>query len=87
MLFHNLLSISKMASFKVVMKEAGRSHFYNEDGSTEFPFSWTENPQRYKDMNKGELPVEDRQVVEVLGKFSNKLPTKGLEFIYHYIPL
>jgi len=26
--------------------------------------------------------VEDRQVVEVLGKFSNKLPTKGLVRVY-----
>jgi len=30
--------------FKVVVKYMGRSHFYNEEGSTKFPFSWTDNP-------------------------------------------
>jgi len=58
---------------KFVVKEVGRSHFYNEDGSTKFLFSWMDNPRRYKDIKKGELSVEDRQVAEVWGKFSNKL--------------
>jgi len=30
--------------FKAMVKEAGRAHFYSEDGSTKFPFSWTDNP-------------------------------------------
>jgi len=34
----------KDSFFKVVVKEPGRSYFYNEDGSTKFPFSWTDNP-------------------------------------------
>ena len=42
--------------FKVVVKELGHLLFYNEDGSTKFPFSWTDNPWRYK----------DREVMEVL---------------------
>jgi len=68
--------------FKVVMKEVGRLHFYNKDGSTKFAFSWMNNPRRYKDMKKGELSMEDRQVVEFLGKFSNKLSTKSLVRVY-----
>ena len=64
--------------FKVVVKEIGRSLFYNEDESTKFPFSWTDNPWRYKDMKREELSVVDREVVEVLMRFSNKMPTMGL---------
>ncbi|QCE06913.1 hypothetical protein DEO72_LG9g1927 [Vigna unguiculata] len=30
--------------FKVVVKEPGCSYFYNDDGSTKFQFSWTDNP-------------------------------------------
>jgi len=30
--------------FKVVVKEPRRSYFYNDDGNTIFPFSWTGNP-------------------------------------------
>ncbi|QCE10257.1 hypothetical protein DEO72_LG10g1485 [Vigna unguiculata] len=64
--------------FKVVVKEASCSHFYNEDRITKFPFSWTDNPWWYKDMKKEELSARDRGVVEILGRFSNKLSTKGL---------
>jgi len=51
--------------FKVVVKEGGRSYFFNADGSTKFPFSWTGNPWRYKDMNTNELSATDREVVEL----------------------
>ncbi|QCD86992.1 hypothetical protein DEO72_LG3g1523 [Vigna unguiculata] len=68
--------------FKVVVKEPGRSYFYNEDGSTKFPFWLTDNPRRFKGMKKGELSTVDREVVEILGRFSNKLPTKGLVRVY-----
>ncbi|QCD96421.1 hypothetical protein DEO72_LG6g1124 [Vigna unguiculata] len=67
--------------FKVVVKEEGRSHFLNADGSTKFPFSWTRTPSRYKDMSTNELSAVDKEVVEILMKFIDKLPTKGLEFI------
>jgi len=60
------------------VKEEGKSHFLNADGSTKFPFSWTGSPSRYKDMGTDELSVADRELVEVLMKFSHKLPTKGL---------
>ena len=33
-------------------------------------------------MKKGELSANDREVMEILGKFSNKLPTKGLVRVY-----
>ena len=32
--------------FKVVVKEGGKLHFLNADGSTKFPFSWTGSPSR-----------------------------------------
>ena len=71
--------------FKVVVKEGGKSHFLNVDGSTKFPFSWTGNPSRYKDMSTDELSTADREVVEVLMKFTDKLPTKGLVRVYYLV--
>jgi len=49
--------------FKVVVKEAGKPYFYNDDRSTKFPFSWTDNPWQYKDMKSEKLSVEDKEVV------------------------
>ena len=66
--------------FKVVVKEEGRSYFLNADGSTKFSFSWTGTPSQYKDMGTDELSV-----VEVLMKFSYKLPTKGLVRVYNSV--
>jgi len=71
--------------FKVVVKDGGKSYFFNVDGSTKFPFSWTGNPSRYKDMSIDELSAADREVVEMLMKFTDKLPTKGLVRVYNSI--
>ena len=65
-----------------MVKEEGRSHFLNADGSTKFLFSWTRSPSRYKNMGTDELLVVDKEVVEVLMKFTDKLPTKGLVRVY-----
>ncbi|QCD89528.1 hypothetical protein DEO72_LG4g474 [Vigna unguiculata] len=64
--------------FKVVVKEGGKAYFLNADGNAKFPFSWTKNPSRYKDMGMDELSAGDKEVVETLLKFVDKLPTKGL---------
>jgi len=71
--------------FKVMVKEEGRSHFLNVDGSTKFPFSWTGSPSRYKDMGTDELLAVDKEVVKVLKKFTDKLPTKGLVRVYNSV--
>jgi len=71
--------------FKVVVKEPGRSYFYNDDGNTKFPFSWTDNPWRYKDMKREKLSRADREVVETLIKFNDKMSTKGLVRVYNSI--
>jgi len=76
---------SKMGFFKVVVKEGRRPYFLNADGSTKFPFSWTGNPWRYKDMNPDELSAANREVVEVLMKFTDRLPTKGLVRVYNSV--
>jgi len=73
--------------FKVVVKEGGKAHFLNADGSTKFPFSWTSNPSRYKDMGMEELSVSDKEVVGMLLKFVDKLPTKGLVRVYNSVHL
>ena len=73
--------------FKVVVKEGGRSHFLNVDRSTKFSFSWTSNPWRCEDMNTDELSAADREVVEVLMKFTDRLPTKGLVRVYNSVHL
>jgi len=71
--------------FKVVVKGEGRSYFLNANGSTKFSFSWTGSPSRYKDMGTDELSVVDKEVVEVLMKFYDKLPTKGLVRVYNSV--
>jgi len=71
--------------FKVVVKEGGRLYFFNVDGSTKFPFSWTGNPWRYKDMKPDEFSAADKEVVEVLIKFTDRLPTKGLVRVYNSV--
>jgi len=71
--------------FKVVVKEGGKSHFFNAYGSTKFPFSWTGSPYRHNNMSTDELSAADREVVEVLMKFIDKLPTKGLVRVYNSV--
>ncbi|QCD99954.1 hypothetical protein DEO72_LG7g1241 [Vigna unguiculata] len=71
--------------FKVVVKEEGKPYFLNVDGSTKFPFSWTGTPSRYKDMGTNELSVGDKEVVETLMKFVDKLSTKGLVRVYNSV--
>jgi len=73
--------------FKVVVKEGGKAHFLNADRSTKFPFSWTGNPSRYKDMGMDELSSGHKEVVEILLKFVDKLPTKGLVRVYNLVHL
>ncbi|QCE10973.1 hypothetical protein DEO72_LG10g2206 [Vigna unguiculata] len=71
--------------FKVVVKEGGKAYFLNAEGNAKFPFSWTNNPSRYKDMGMGELSAGDKEVVKTLMKFVDKLPTKGLVRVYNLV--
>ncbi|QCD96232.1 hypothetical protein DEO72_LG6g934 [Vigna unguiculata] len=71
--------------FKVVVKEVGRSHFYTNDGGTKFPFFWIDNPWRYKGMAREELLVANREVVDAVMRFSDKMPTKGLVRVYNSV--
>ncbi|QCE04126.1 hypothetical protein DEO72_LG8g2159 [Vigna unguiculata] len=40
---------------------------------------------RYKDMKLKEFSVADKEVVETLMKFTNRLPTKGLVWVYNSV--
>jgi len=71
--------------FKVVVKPAGRSHFYTADGNTKFPFFWTGNPWRYKVISREDLSVGEKEVVDTLMQFSDKIPTKGLVRVYNSV--
>ena len=71
--------------FKVVLKQAGRSYFYTDDGSTKFPFYWTDNPWRYKGMTREELSMADKEVMDVVMQFNDKMPTKGLIRVYNSV--
>ena len=62
--------------FKVMVKEEGKPYFLNVDGSLRFSFSWTGIPSRYKDMGIDELSAGDKEVVETLMKFTDKLPLR-----------
>jgi len=68
--------------FKVVVKEEGKAHFLNAYGGSKFLFSWTGSPSRYMDMGMDELSAGDEEVVEILAKFFDKLPTKGLVRVF-----
>jgi len=57
----------------------------NADGSKKFPFSWTGTPSRYKDIGTDELSAGDKEVVETLMKFTDKLPTKGLVRVHNSV--
>ncbi|QCD96517.1 hypothetical protein DEO72_LG6g1221 [Vigna unguiculata] len=46
---------------------------------------WTNNPSRYKDMGVEELSAGDKEVVGMLLKFVDKLPTKGLVRVYNSV--
>ena len=69
----------------MVVKEPGRSYFYTEDRNTKFPFSWIDNPWRNMDMKREELSLADKEVVDTLMKFNDKMPTKGLVRVYNLI--
>ncbi|QCD89123.1 hypothetical protein DEO72_LG4g61 [Vigna unguiculata] len=56
----------------------GRSHFYTADGNTKCSFFWIGNPWRYKVISREDLLVVEKDVVDTLMQFSNKMPTKGL---------
>ncbi|QCD95626.1 hypothetical protein DEO72_LG6g320 [Vigna unguiculata] len=71
--------------FKVVVKEEGKPYFLNADGSIKFSFSWTGTLSRYKDMGTDELSTGDKEVVKILMKFVDKLPTKGLVRVYNSV--
>jgi len=70
-----------------MVKEEGKPYFLNADGSTKFPCSWTGTPSRYKEMGTDELSTGDKEVVETLMKFVDKLPTKGLVRVYNLVHL
>ncbi|QCD95582.1 hypothetical protein DEO72_LG6g276 [Vigna unguiculata] len=83
--FTQSFKIFKDGFFKVVVKPAGRSHFYTADGNTKFPFFWTGNPWRYKVISREDLSVGEKEVVDTLMQFSDKMPTKGLVRVYNSI--
>jgi len=68
--------------FKVVVKPVGRSHFYTVGDNTKFPFFWTGNPWRYKVISREDFSALS---VETLMQFSNKMPTKGLVWVYNSV--
>jgi len=83
--FTQLFKHFKDGFFKVVVKLAGRSHFYMADGNTKFSFFWTGNPWRYKVISKEDLSVVEKDVVDTLMQFSDKMPTKGLVRVYNSV--
>ena len=60
-----------------MVRQAGRSYFYSCDGSTKFPFYWIDNLWRYKGMTREELSVVDREVVDVVMQFIDKMPLRA----------
>ncbi|QCD96286.1 hypothetical protein DEO72_LG6g988 [Vigna unguiculata] len=71
--------------FKVVVKPVGQPHFYTADGNNKFLFFWTDNPWRYKVISREDLSVVEKDVVDTLMQFSDKMPTKGLVRVYNSV--
>ena len=69
----------------MVVKQAGRSHFYTTDGNTKFPFFWTGNPWRYKVISREDLSVAEKEVVDTLMRFCDKILTKDLVRVYNSV--
>ncbi|QCD78931.1 hypothetical protein DEO72_LG1g2567 [Vigna unguiculata] len=68
-------SISRLDAFSQSFKHFKDGYFNVVTGS----------PSRYKDMGTDELSAADKDVVEVLMKFSDTVPTKGLVRVYNLV--
>ena len=68
--------------FKVFVEPDGRDLFYNVDGSTKFPFHWTENPTSLDHWLGESLSPIDQEILMVVNQLPCRLPTRELIALY-----
>jgi len=68
--------------FKVFVEPDGRDLFYNADGTTKFPFHWTEKPTSLDHRFWESLSPFDKEILMIVNQLPCKLPTRELVALY-----
>jgi len=68
--------------FKVFVEPDDRDLFYNADGTTKFPFHWTEKPTSLDHRFWDSLSPFDKEILMVVNQLSCRLPTRELVALY-----
>jgi len=68
--------------FKIFVEPDGRDLFYNADGTTKFPFHWTEKPFQLDNQLLHSLTPFDKEIILVIDRLPCRLPTRELIVLY-----
>jgi len=68
--------------FKVFVEPDGRDLFYNADGTTKFPFHWTEKPTSIDNRFWKSLSPLDKEILSIVDQLPCRLPTRDLIALY-----
>jgi len=68
--------------FKVFVEPDGRDLFYNADGTTKFPFHWTEKPTSLDNRFWESLSPFDKEILMIVNQLPCRLPTRELVALY-----
>jgi len=68
--------------FKVFVEPDGRDLFYNADGTTKFPFHWTEKPAALDNRFWESLSPIDKEILMIINQLPCRLPTQELIALY-----
>jgi len=68
--------------FKIFVEPDGRDLFYNVNGTTKFPFHWTEKPTQLGNWLWSSLSPFDKEILVVIDQLPYKLPTQELITLY-----
>ncbi|WVZ15328.1 hypothetical protein V8G54_012894 [Vigna mungo] len=67
----------KTRYFKVIIKESGKSEFFDATSGPRFPFYWTEDPPKIKAFGLGLLNADERDVVRAINDLPRRLSACG----------
>jgi len=68
--------------FKIFIEPEGRGLFSYELGRSKFPLYWTKTPARFKQWPRPIASVEEREVWNLFGSLSRRLPTYKILSVY-----
>jgi len=61
--------------FKIFVEPDGGDYFYNIEGTTKFPFHWTEKPTQLGNRLWSVLSPFEKEILVVIDQLPYKLPT------------